>query len=483
MKKTGKYIIIMLAVLLVLGGAVALLTLLPSEDQEQEESSAASQSSAETITLLDQDPAEVKSVQVENSSGSYTLVPVKNGDDLDFTLEGYEKYTLNVSQLTANVRTLLSLTASKDLGGREDLDAFGLGADAVSVTISYAQGGSETLLLGNNAGESVGKYVLKDGTVYIASGVPAGLYESKFSYFNTAIYSIPDRTEITEDEEGNEQETTALDILQEATLSGTAFPEPITLEYSEKATSTYLITEPITAETGNTYFEEMMTALKTLTADSVVEAGLSDEVLEQYGLAEPEAQIQFTLNDARHTLAVSAKDSDGNRYLIADDMDLVYQVPNSLVEKWAESSISLLRMSYVWIPNIKNVEKLTATLDGDQVYEYHITRTKNEEKSTEDNIQYDLSIQNAGGGDVSYDDAYQPFYQKLISLAVFSQDQAEHDSAPELKVVYEYFGGGSDTLELYKVKGENRYVAMLNGEFNGQIRGTEVSALREAIPE
>ena len=482
MKKTGKYIIIMLAVLLVLGGAVALLTLLPSEEQE-EESSAASQSSSETITLLDKDPAEVKSVEVENASGSYTLVPVKNGDDVDFTLEGYEKYDLNGSQLTANVRTILALTASKDLGSREDLDAFGLGQDAASVTISYTQGDSQTLLLGNNAGESVGKYVLKDGTVYIASGVPTGLYESKFSYFNTAVYSIPDRTEITEDEDGNEQETTALDILQEASLSGTAFPEPVTLEYSEKATSTYLITEPITAETGNTYFDDMVTALKTLTADSVVEAGLSDEVLEQYGLAEPEARIQFTLNDARHTLAVSAKDSGGNRYLIADDMDLVYQVPNSLVEKWAESSISLLRMSYVWIPNIKNVEKLTATLDGDQVYEYHITRTKNEEKSTEDNIQYDLSIQNAGGGDVSYDDAYQPFYQKLISLAVFSQDQAEHDSAPELKVVYEYFGGGSDTLELYKVKGENRYVAMLNGEFNGQIRGTEVSALREAIPE
>ncbi len=53
----------------------------------------------------------------------------------------------------------------------------------------------------------------------------------------------------------------------------------------------------------------------------------------------------------------------------------------------------------------------------------------------------------------------------------------------EMKVVYEYFGGGSDTLELYKVKDENRYAAMLNGKFNGQIRGTEVSAMLENIPE
>ncbi len=482
MKKTGKYIIILLLVLALLGGAVALLIYLPSENS-QEESSSAVESTAEQISLLDRDAAEVKSVEVENSVGSFTLLPVKSGDDIDFTLDGYEEYDLNTALITANVRTLLSLNASKDLGSREDLDSFGLGTDAASVTISYTSGDSETLLLGNNAGESVGKYVLQDDTVYIASGVPINLFESKFSYFNTSVYSVPDRTEITEDEEGNEQETTGLDILYEAEFSGTAFPEPISLKYSDEATSTYLMTEPIKAETGNTAFDELVAALKTLTADSVVEAGLSDEVLEEYGLAEPEAKIVFNMNDSEHTLAVSAKNSDGNRYLIADDKDVVYQVTNSLVEKWAECSVSTLRMSYVWIPNIKNVEKLTVTVDGDQVYEYNITRTKNEEKSTEDAVQYDLSVKNAGGEEVSYEDAYQPFYQKLISLAVFSQEQGDLASIPEMKVVYEYFGGGSDTLELYKVKDENRYAAMLNGKFNGQIRGTEVSAMLENIPE
>lgn len=480
MKRTGKYILIMLAVLLVLGGAVALLTLLPTE--EGEESSLAEESAAEQITLLDRDPAEVKSVEVENSTGSFSLVPVKSGSDVSFTLKDYEEYDLNTSLLTANVRTLLTLRASKDLGGREDLDAFGLGKDAASVTISYSGGDSETLLLGGNAGESVGKYVLKDNTVYIASGVPVNLFDSKFSYFNTSIYIVPDRVEITEDQEGGEQETTAVDILYSATLSGAAFPEPVSMEYTDKATSTYLITEPIMAETGNSSFDELVAALKTLTADSVVEAGLTEEVLRRYGLDEPDAQVSFNMNDSEHTLAVSAKDSGGNRYLLADGRDVVYQVSNSLVEKWAESSVSSLRMSYVWIPNIKNVEKLRITVDGDQVYEYHITRTKNEEKSTEDTIQYDLTVKNAGGEDVSYADAYQPFYQKLISLAVFSQDQGELEAAPEVKAVYEYFGGGSDTVELYKVKDGNRYAAMLNGKFNGQIRGTEVSAMRETIP-
>lgn len=83
---------------------------------------------------------------------------------------------------------------------------------------------------------------------------------------------------------------------------------------------------------------------------------------------------------------------------------------------------------------------------------------------------------------MDYSEAYQPFFQKLISLAVFSQDKVEVSGAPALEVVYKYFDGGSDTLELYRMEDQNRYAAFLNGTFNGQIRGTEVSGVLEIIP-
>lgn len=482
MKKTGKYIIIMLAVLLVLGGVLAVLHFVPAEEGGEESSAVSSESSA-SEPLLDRDMAEVSSVEVEGKD-SYTLLPVKSGDGeaVDFTLEGYEDYDLNTTLLTSNVRTLVGLNAAKNLGSQDNLEAFGLGSDAPEVTLRYTDGGSDKLILGDNAAESIGKYVLKDGTVYIVSGVPVNLFESKFSYFNTEIYTVPDRIEVTEDENGETQEAAGLDILYNVTLSGAQYPEPVTIEYTSRATSNYLITSPITAESGNTPFETLLAALKTLTASSVADAGITEEKLEQYGLAEPDAEISFNMNDSEHSLTVSAKDGDGNRYLLADGKDVIYQVTGATVESWAESSVSKLRMSYIWIPNIKNVEKLTITVDGDEVHEYHITRTKNEEKSTEGNIQYDLTIETAGGEAVDYDEAYQPFYQKLISLAVFSQDKVDYSGTAEMKAVYEYFDGGSDTLELYKMEDAKRYAAVLNGGFNGQLRGTEVESMLELIP-
>lgn len=483
MKKTVKYTIIMLAILAVLGAAAFLLLQAPPATQGDDTSSLPAASSTPSQSLLDRDIGQVKAIEVENSQGSFTLVPVSGGAaGEDFTLEGYQERDISNSQISATAHTLLSLLYSKDLGQREDLDAFGLGSDAPQVSIRYTDGQTDTLFMGDTAPESVGHYVRKDGKVYIVSSVPQQVYGSKFDYFNTSIYTVPDRVEVTEDENGSSSETTALDILYSLRLSGENFPEPVEVTYTSSTISGYLMTSPVTVETGNAAFEELMTSLKTLTAGKVVEAGITEALLEEYGLQEPEAAVEFDMNDSKHSLAVSKKDADGNRYLIADDTDLIYQVSNSLVEKWAETSITTLRMSYIWIPNIKNVEKLTLTLDGDQVHQYHITRTKDEEKSTEDNIQYILDITDAGGQTVDYEEAYQPFYQKLISLAVFMQDRVDYSGTPAIKVEYEYFGGGKDQVEFYKMQDQNRYAAVLNGGFNGQVRGSEVSALLELVP-
>ena len=480
MKRTAKYIIILLAVLAVLGGATVLLLNLP-QDGTGEESSAPSSSETELVKLFDRQAEEVQSVDVENTEDSFSLVLESGGsEETNFTLEGYGGYDLWTSTISANVRTLLGFNAVKDLGSQENLEAFGLGSDAVKITVHYKDGSSEKLLLGTDAGETAGRYALKNDNVYIVAGVPAEFYGSKFSYFNTEVYTIADRTEAVAGDDGNTTVNTVEDLLSSMELSGAHYPDPISIESTSKCISGYMITEPVTAESGNTAFNELVTSLKSLTA-TVVDAGLSDEKLEEYGLAEPDARIVFELNNSKHSMAVSAKDSDGKRYLIADDTDTVYVVENSAVEKWAEGSLLGLRMSYIWIANIKDVEEVSITAGG-ETHSYHVTRTVNEEKSTDTNTDYDLTIVDAGGNDISYDDAYQPFYQKLISLAVFSQDQVELSGTPDIQVQYKYFNGGSDSIALYKVEGQNRYAAALNGQFNGLVRGGEVEAMLETIP-
>lgn len=486
MKRTGRNILIMLLVLAVLGGAAFLLLRMPAEGGGEEDSSAVpSSSAAEGSAITEIEADSVESVKVSNTKGEYTIlaIPSSDGTSTDFTVEGLGGYDLNGTLVTTNVRTVLALSAVKDLGSQEDLEAFGLkGENASTLTILGKDGKSQEITFGSPAAESTGKYVLKDGKVYIASGIPDNFYENQYAFLNKEIYSVPDRTEEVENEDGTTSVNTATDIMYNLTLGGTKYPDEIVIEYTSKATSSYLITSPIKAESGNTPFGEMVTALKSLTADEIVDVGLTDEKLEQYGLSEPEVTLSFRMNDAEHQLTASAKDSEGNRYLLADSNDIVYKVANDLVKTWTETELLNLRMSYIWIPNIKNVQKITVTKDGDEVWEFNVARTKNEEKSTEKNTEYDLSVTDAGGNEIDYSEAYQPFYQKLIALAVFSQEKVECSGTPELRIEYEYFEGGGDVVELYPIQGENRYAAVLDGVYNGQVRGTEVSAMLEIMP-
>ena len=191
MKKTVRNIVIMLVLLAVLGGATFFLLQLPQSGEQDNVSTAdSSQESTDQEVLLSRELSTVRSIKVENSSGDFTVVQKSDSDkeSPEFTIEGYEEYELNTAQLTSNVRSALNLKAIKNLGERDDLEAFGLGEDAVKLTMNYDSTDSDVVLLGNDAAESIGKYVLMNKKVYIVPSIHAYFYGSKFAYFYNDIY-------------------------------------------------------------------------------------------------------------------------------------------------------------------------------------------------------------------------------------------------------------------------------------------------------
>lgn len=480
MKKTTRNILIMLLVLAVLGGAAAWLLLSPPQEEADSSSSSSevSQSSAESV--MDREAAEVASISVENSEGNFVLVP----DGEDFAIQGYEDGDVNTSALSYSANSLLSMASSKNLGSRDDLESFGLaGEKAVSVEIKYRDGSADQLILGNAAAETSGHYVLKDDTVYIVSGINEQLYGSIYGYFNTDLYTIEDRTEEITDDEGNTTTQAQEDILYNLKLSGSNFPEPIEIKYDTAKTSSYLITSPILAESGSDDFSAIMEALKAPAANSVVAVGLTEEVLNEYGLAEPFAKVEFDLNNTQHTMTVSKADSEGFCYLLLDDRDTVYKVGKDAVSAWADTTLMELRMSYIWLANIMDVSKLAMTVEGDMAYSFDITREKDEEKSTEKSSSYNLFIKNAGGENIDYAECYQPFYKRLIGITVVSTDRVEYSGEPAFRVEYSYFEGAeTDVVEFFAV-GEDRYAAVVNGTFNGMVRRTDLDKVTALLPD
>ncbi len=486
MKKSIRNLIIMLAVLVVIGGGAAVLLL---TQPEAEEPSSSSSASASSISLIERESEEVTSLSVANTHGEYRIIPEdgtvtsqeeESSSPLRFTIEGYQGFDIKTASVTAAVNTTVLLSASKNLGEQEDLDQFGLsGQGQAKVTLKYSDGASDTVIVGNEAGESVGRYLLMNGKVYIGS-FSGSLLESPLGFINTEIYTIADRTEETVDSEGSSSTTVLADLLYHITFSGTHLEQPITVESDPSKISGYMVTFPMKAESGTNDLSEIITALKSLTADSVAATGRTQENLEKYGLAEPYAQIEFDMNGEEHTLAVSKAGSDGSRYLVADDLDVIYTVADATVSSWAEATLMDLRMSYVWLPNINSVSTLTVETAGGS-YAFQVTRTLNEEKSTETEPSYDLTVKNGDGAAVEYE-IYQDLYQMLLSQAVLSTDAVSYEeSAPVLTVTYEYFDGGdSDVISYCPVEGqEERYAALLNGSYSGLVRRSEIQSVLE----
>ena len=88
------------------------------------------------------------------------------------------------------------------------------------------------------------------------------------------------------------------------------------------------------------------------------------------------------------------------------------------------------------------------------------------------------------GQAVDYEN-YQDLYQLVLSQSVLSTDPVEYDANSfALQVTYEYFDGSEDDVITYcQVPGQDeRYAALLNGEFNGLVRRSEISNVLEKIP-
>lgn len=185
MKKMKWTLLVLVLALVLVGGAAAFLLL--NEPPAEEEAPASSQPEE---VLISRKAEEAASIEVKNAQGSFELVPADVGEEVSSQAESASseetssagdsglQFTVrdmaDADEQTATqaVRSLFPMTAAKNLGAQEDLEKFGLsGSSAVTVHISYEDGTEDTLVLGDEGGQTYGNYVLKDETVYIVSSI------------------------------------------------------------------------------------------------------------------------------------------------------------------------------------------------------------------------------------------------------------------------------------------------------------------------
>ena len=483
MKKTTKNIIIALAALLVLGIAAAVLMLTAPEAEVQEESSTGS-SLYDLTYLIEHDISDVENIVLttKETGEVWTMIPTKSGPEAEanntFTFKGWEDEEVILSDVMHVAKNFYSLTSSKEIPDVEDLAEYGLNGDGqFKGVVTYKDGTKDTVIVGYEAGETYGRYVLYNGEVHIVP-MSSLLGSVQNDFIKTGLISIADNTE--------PDEKTGVLIpaeIQKLTLSGTNFPQTIVVQRSTDSVLYYEVAEPVFAGASSSRMDSFIAQLQSVKANGVAVVHAEEADLEEHGLLEPAAVATYELNNKKHEIRLGKKEN-GQYSMMVDDKDTIYLIDEASVDSWAKVSLFDVRDGFIRLANIKSVKKLTVTSSaGKDVYD--ITRTVNEEKSTEIAPFYDLEVTKDGKA-VEYDKAYQPFYQMLLGVYLLNEDIREPEGEPILTIRYEYYSDAGyakpfETVEFYAdPENDRRCIAALNGQATGIVRASDIQSIIES---
>ncbi|MFR9310991.1 DUF4340 domain-containing protein [Hydrogeniiclostridium mannosilyticum] len=490
MKKNVRYLVVVLVCIAVLVGAVLVLALTGGEE-EAASSSAGSTSSTAVEALIDRPDTELKTMEVTNEEGGYIIHAepeaassgAESGAESSasssstvkmlYTVDGLKDDYANRSLVTAAVNDVLTLAPSRDLGEIGDLSEYGLDKPVAKVKATYTDGSTFSYWVGGeSAGTDGARYICEEGssTVYVAT-LGDFLYGSNIQFIRNDVLNVTSKDETASSEENLESGIRFTRIA----LSGSNYDEPIEL-VSDDDGSTIKMVKPRAAGTNETEMDTLKEALTTLTAYGAAAAEPTQEDLEKYGLADPAARVEFTAEGDDYAMIASNADSEGYCYLMLEGRDVVYKVLESRISAWLNADAFKLQSRLTFQPMLTELKSMEVSVNGKETA-FTFTRTKNEDKSTEDETAYDYTVAGPDGKELNYE-YFRNFYKSFIVLSLIENTADIPDGDPEITATYRYFDKSDvDVVEFYRASGR-RYTVVVNGQVLGN---TVTSGMETAL--
>ncbi len=498
MKKQKKTILILLIVVLVLGGVLAALLLTGSDEDASDEVS--SELSEEDTSLITHEEGDIVTINVQNKYGSFSFYPTLVDIDEEssdssstdttatytYSLTGYEDRDVNTSTLSTAAMAFYDLDYTKEIGEVEDESAFGFDGSIVASCV-YKDGSAESFEIGDTPSSGTGRYIKYNGKVYIAS-VNTTYTNSLESLITAASWDIDYLTREVESSESSSDSSTEsssttttenYSILESFKVGGTCNSSGIEITYDSDSEK-YKLVSPIKADANSDKVETLISSLLNYAANATVDLDPTDEKLKEYGLDDPYATLEITLNGESHKIVIGAQ-TDSSRYCQIDDDKTVYSILTSKISDWAECSPSEYRASNVLTDLLSDISELKLTVDG-KSSDITITREEDESSSTDSKVYYSYSSY-ADGDEILYSYVNE-LYTKLSSMAVLNINEMQHENDACVTAEIKYFDGSSKTVEIY-ISSENnsRYVVYVDGEYSCTVRSTSLKEFTDEFSE
>ncbi len=432
------------------------------------------------VEITNQGPLLVTKIEIENESGSYTVLcdtPTEKTTDEDgnettktdetvYTLVGFENAELQGDQMSsvANRASNMETISIIDKNG-ENLADYGLDEPRAKVKTTFSDGKTVNVSIGNDAPDNQGTYIMYGDkkTVYMIDVEAASVF--LFSPLDLLSKEITDAAETEESAE-----------IESVTLSGKIYPEAVTIVPNDDETcqAYYKMTEPKEQFVNVTNGQEILGGIRGLYATGVVAYHPSKERLAKLGLDEPEARLKAKYSDAEYSLIASKPDGDGNVNLYNEKTKIAYKLEADSVA-WVSSGYEKLKYEYV----LKPVEEKLSAIEisaGGKSYKFDLEQ----KTTTDDEGNEQSSMKISCGGKTLTESRFSTFFDNLVNVQ--RSDSAE-DEKPVgeavMTVKYSYSNGkDDDTVSYYKA--ENRkMLAVINGSSDSHVFETYTSKIIE----
>ncbi len=304
--KNFKIILFSVIGLIVLGAVVLVLTLTAPDEGggDSEQTAAATEDPA--LVLQPEKEGTISSIYVENPQGSYTVTMVEKDKEKVYTLKGMkdlEDGLLDTSLFGTLEKNLTDMKARSVVEENPtDLAQYGLDKPQAKAVVTYENGNTFTLLVGNTVTSGAANYVMVEGKNTVYSYYTYSL-NYVMTYDNMSFIGTGVIPTIAQSDAAN---------ISKITVKRKDWEEPLILEalpeLPEDSTSirvfSYTFTSPydvyLDLNTGTDY----LNALSGLTAEKAVVVNPTDEDYEKYGLKEPFCEVDELVGETIYRLYI-----------------------------------------------------------------------------------------------------------------------------------------------------------------------------------
>lgn len=452
------------------------------EDSSAAETSSSVNSEAEAVVLLTKEASEISAVTVTNEAGGFTLDKPSSGKS-SWIIEEISTISQNTGLKESIINSCGGMEAAKTAEeNAEDLAKYGLEEPKASFEVSYVDGSSKTVLIGDDAPDVKYTYVkLADSdTVYMMRGVKLVNFLCGANDFaNLTLIEKP----INDDDwpEYGKQTITRSDWDHQVVFENDPHD-------NDGMLSSQVISEPIFAYLNITGSTTVTHGMWGLTASACVAVSPDEDTLAEYGINEPRCVVNLKGDGYDYTLTVGNEAFDptvaetdtpvllGYYCTITGvtGFDAVYII-SDMNAPWVNFKIESVISGLMTANYIVDLKEISIDVDGEKTV-YEMTTNGNHDDYDEDGKVADVQSVKVNGKDIDVYE-YKSMFEFIMACPTSEICFDEPVGEPEVVIRQTLKDGDEDVMELYKDT-TRRYIVKLNGKTSFRIQSTWVDSLK-----